>query len=72
MQAFRNALNLYTDGFRNMSSLGKKLWLIILIKVFVLFVILRTIFFPDFLSSKFSTDEEKSEYVINNLIENGD
>jgi hypothetical protein len=36
----------YVDGFKNLSSLGKKLWLIIIIKLMVIFVILKVFFFP--------------------------
>jgi len=36
----------YVDGFKNLSSLGKKLWLIIIIKLVVIFVILKVFFFP--------------------------
>jgi len=51
---------LYLDGFREM-TVGKTLWLIILIKLFVFFVIFRLFFFRDFLDSRFTTEEEKSE-----------
>ena len=37
----------YRDGFRQMTW-GRVLWLIILLKLFVLFVVLRLFFFPDF------------------------
>jgi hypothetical protein len=47
---------------------GKKLWLIILVKLFVMFAILKVFFFQDFLSSRFSTDQQKSDYVIEQLI----
>ena len=50
-----------------MSRSSKKLWLIILIKLFIMFVVLRVFFFKDFLNDKFSTDKEKSEYVIKQL-----
>lgn len=56
----------YYDGFRGMTY-GKKLWIIILIKLFVLFFILKLFFFKDFLASKFETDQEKSNYVIEQL-----
>lgn len=42
------AFHLYYDGFRSM-TLGKTLWLIIGIKLFVMFAILKVFFFPDFL-----------------------
>lgn len=59
----------YVDGFQAM-TLGRTLWLIIAIKVIVFFVILRFIFFPDFLATKASTDEQKAEYVRQQLVNN--
>ena len=56
------AVDLYVDGFRSM-TLGKTLWLIIGIKLFIFFVIIKILFFPDFLSSKSDTDEGKAQYV---------
>jgi len=63
---FRKIFNLYYEGFKNMTW-GKKLWLIIFIKLFILFAILKLFFFPDFLDSKFNSDQEKSDYVIEQL-----
>jgi len=63
---FRKIFNLYLSGFRSM-TVGKNLWVIILIKLFVLFVILRLFFFRDFLGSKFTSEKEKSNYVIEQL-----
>lgn len=57
----------YYDGFRDMSAWGKRVWIIILIKLFVIFLILKLFFFPDFLKKKYDTDEEKSEYVLDQL-----
>lgn len=56
----------YYQGFRSM-QLGKKLWLIIFIKLFIMFAILKMFFFQDFLDSKFSSDADKSDYVIEQL-----
>jgi hypothetical protein len=50
-----------------MSQTGKKLWLIIFIKLVIIFLILKLFFFKDFLNSKFSTEKEKSEYVLKQL-----
>lgn len=41
---------LYIDGFRSM-KLGKILWSIILIKLAVVFLVLKMFFFPNFLST---------------------
>ncbi|HDQ16333.1 MAG TPA: DUF4492 domain-containing protein [Bacteroidetes bacterium] len=68
MKAIKNLLNMYSEGFKNMSSLGKRLWIIIFIKLFIMFAILKVFFFPNYLNSKFDNKEEKSEYVIEKLI----
>ncbi|MFH0843453.1 MAG: DUF4492 domain-containing protein [Bacteroidota bacterium] len=57
----------YRDGFRNMSLWGKKVWIIILVKLFIMFVILKVFFFPDILKKGFDTDEQRSEYVLDQL-----
>ena len=48
--------NLYYEGFRDM-KLGRTLWTIILIKLFIIFVILKLFFFPNFLSQHAEGDE---------------
>ena len=56
----------YVDGFRNMSW-GRQLWWLILLKVVILFVLLRGFFFKPVLSGK--SDDERSEYVGAQLID---
>ncbi len=58
--------HLYYDGFRSM-TVGKTLWLIIGIKLFIFFVIIKMLFFPNFLNTKCDTDQEKAEYVRHQL-----
>ncbi len=48
-------------------TIGKTLWAIILIKLFIMFAILRLFFFPNYLNSNFENDEERSNHVIENL-----
>lgn len=50
----------YRDGFRKMTW-GRVLWAIILIKLFVMFFVLKLFFFPSFLEGK--TETEKQDYV---------
>lgn len=59
--------DLYQDGFRHM-TIGRTLWLIILIKLFVIFVVLKIFFFPNYLKSKAGPGQE-AEYVNKELIE---
>lgn len=61
--------NLYADGFRNMTW-GRPLWGLIILKIVILFAILRVFFFQPVLSGK--TDSEKSEFVGERLTENLD
>ncbi|MDR1454856.1 MAG: DUF4492 domain-containing protein [Tannerella sp.] len=56
----------YVDGFRNM-TVGKTLWCIILIKLFIMFCLLKPVFFPRFLE-RFDTRAGKAEYVSSELI----
>jgi uncharacterized membrane protein len=66
--AFRNLFLFYYEGFRNMSGWGKKVWLVILIKLFIIFVVLRLFFFPDLLKTGFRSDAERSTYVRNQIL----
>ncbi len=56
----------YLEGFRAM-TLGKTLWAIILIKLFIMFFILKLFFFPNILKTEFDTDDERANAVIENL-----
>jgi len=58
--------NFYYEGFRSM-TIGKKLWIIILIKLFIMFVILRLFFFPDILKENFKNDKDRGDFVIDQL-----
>ena len=61
------AFDLYYDGFRNM-RLGKTLWTIILIKLFIIFIILKIFFFPNFLKTHAEKGGE-SDFVATEMIE---
>ena len=72
MEKVKNCLDFFTmyiDGFKNLTW-GKPLWILILVKLFIMFAILKVLFFPNFLNSRFDTKEEKSEYVIKELTKN--
>lgn len=63
---FRKIFYFYYEGFSSM-TIGKKLWAIILIKLFIMFVILKLFFFPDFLKTQFKNDEQRGNYVMEQL-----
>ena len=59
---YQRVWDLYYDGFRNM-TVGKSLWALIIIKLFIMFVILKLFFFPNLLKENYDTDEERAEAV---------
>jgi hypothetical protein len=63
----RNIYRFYRDGFRSM-TVGKRLWLIIFIKLFLMFAVFRLFFFRPFLSQRFDDKQSKSEYVTEQLL----
>jgi hypothetical protein len=58
----------YYDGFRNMSGWGRKVWVIIIIKLFIMFAILKMFFFQGYLYKNFDNNKDRSEYVLDQLI----
>lgn len=52
----------YRDGFREM-TVGKTLWLIILLKLFIFFVVIKLLFFPNLLSRDYDNDSERANHV---------
>jgi hypothetical protein len=62
----------YYDGFRNMSVWGRKVWVIIIIKLFIMFAILKIFFFQDFLYKHYPNNKERSEHVLEQLTNSSD
>lgn len=67
MNLFKRIFRFYYEGFRNMPKWGKQAWAIIIVKGILIFVLVRFIFFPNFLNKNFETDEERGEYVLEQL-----
>jgi hypothetical protein len=63
---FMRVWRFYYEGFRDMTSLGRSLWIIIAIKLFIMFFILKLFFFKSDLRD-YNSFEEKSDKVIENL-----
>ncbi|MEG0033604.1 MAG: DUF4492 domain-containing protein [Mucinivorans sp.] len=62
---FRRVWRFYYEGFASM-QIGRTLWLIILIKLAIMFLVLKIFFFPSVLGGK--SDEEKADFVSRELI----
>lgn len=61
-----SVLNFYVRGFREMTW-GRELWGLIILKLVLLFLVLRVFFFTPILAGK--TKQEKSDFVGDRLIE---
>lgn len=57
--------HLYYDGFRTM-TLGKTLWTIILIKLAIIFLVLK-LFFPDFINTN-AKNGDKAGFVSKEIL----
>ncbi len=64
----KKVFNFYVEGFKEMTPRGKKLWAIILIKLFIMFAILKFFFFPNILKDNFKTDKERIQHIEKQLI----
>ena len=66
MQFFKNIFWFYYNWFTNLSSTSRRLWILIIIKSSIILAVLF-LFFPDVLDH-FETQEQKAEFVANNLL----
>ena len=58
--------HLYYDGFRTM-TLGKTLWAVILIKLAIIFLVLKLFFFPDFINTN-AKNGDKAGFVSKEIL----
>ena len=66
MNIVSGIIRFYADGFRRM-TLGKTLWAIILVKLLVLFAIVKVFLLPNHLDSHCDTPAQKSARVADSL-----
>lgn len=63
---FVSVWRFYVDGFRQM-TLGRTLWLVILIKLFIIFVVLKLFFFPNYIREHAGKGQEP-DFVASQLL----
>lgn len=63
----KRIIRFYVEGFKSM-TVGKALWALIILKLFIMFAILKLFFFPDLLSSNYDNDDDRAQHVRNELI----
>lgn len=62
----KSVIRFYADGFRNMRW-GKTLWIVILLKLFIIFAILKVFFFPNHISENAEKGHE-AEFVADEIL----
>lgn len=67
MNAVRSIYTFYRDGFRSM-TIGKTLWAVIIIKLIIIFAVIRLLFFPNVLNENYDTDSQRADAVRNELL----
>ena len=59
-------MRFYWDGFSKM-TVGRTLWKVIIIKLLIIFGVIKFFFFPDFLHTKFNNDKDRAAYVLGEM-----
>jgi hypothetical protein len=72
LSLLKRVFRFYYEGFSTMPLWGRQMWLIIIIKLFIMFAVLKLFFFQDFLKTKYDNDGQRSEYVLDQLINPND
>lgn len=67
MNVLKRVFGFYSEGFSNLPRWGKQVWLVILVKLFIMFFVLKLFFFPNFLKTNFKTDQDRGNHVLENL-----
>ncbi len=63
----KKIITFYSDGFKSM-TVGKTLWVLVMVKLFIMFAILKAFFFPNILNTKFKSAQDKGNYVGTELV----
>jgi uncharacterized membrane protein len=63
-----NWFKMFWEGFTNMTTLGKTLWIIVIIKLIFMFFILKPIFSPNLLNKTYDNATDKADHVRKELI----
>lgn len=66
LNPIKKVVRFYVTGFREM-TLGKTLWLLIIIKIIIIFAVIKWIFFPKVLN-QYDHETKKADHVWNELV----
>ena len=57
MNLFSRVVDLYVDGFRHM-TIGRTLWAVIIVKLIIIFGVLKLFFFPNYIGTRAEKGQE--------------
>ena len=57
MNLFSRVVDLYVDGFRHM-TIGRTLWAVIIVKLIIIFGVLKLFFFPNYIGNHAEKGQE--------------
>jgi len=66
---FRKTFDMYRDGFKSM-TVGRTLWIVIAVKLAIIFLVVKLFFFPDKLGREYDNDAARADAVRSELINN--
>ena len=63
----KRIIRFYVDGFKNM-TIGKTLWAIIIIKLLVIFLVLKLFFFPNYIKEH-AREGQEAEFIMKEILD---
>jgi len=67
MSKLNRIVDFYIEGFTSLSDWARTLWIIILAKLFIMYVLLRLFFFQPDMKVNFDNNEDRANHVIEQL-----
>ena len=64
---FRKLWSIYYEGLSHLPKWAKIVLAIVVLKLLIMFIVFKMILMPNYLNSHYSTDEEKSECIFEEL-----
>ncbi|MCM1396127.1 MAG: DUF4492 domain-containing protein [Candidatus Amulumruptor caecigallinarius] len=64
----RRVWRFYYDGFRSMTT-GRSLWVLILVKLVLFFLVMKLLFFPNLLERDYDNDADRADAVRSSLLD---
>ena len=68
MNLINRVFRFYYDGFRSM-TVGKKLWTLIIVKLIIIFAVLKLFFFHDYIGERCDDDRQSAIHVRTELLD---